>query len=189
MSAELPLNDPRSELELEIVHNEHNARYLRERNPRLYEAVKLLLECARPQVEIAARLQISENLVRAIEREEIGSVEEGKKRVLDSFRLFLVRGAQRLAENVDKLKLESLPIALAVIQDKVTLAEGGVTSRTEVVQSEAEREAAAFFEQARSGSGMVLEAEVLPAKAALPEMAFPPADDGVHLNTNPRKPD
>lgn len=183
---EFALDDP--EKAVAGIAAKHSARYVKERNPRLYKAIRLALKYAIPHEEIAREAGVSANLVRAIEREEFVALEEGKKNLIGDMRLFRHRAIHRMLNEVDKFKLEALPIAFGIVSEKEILESGGATQRVEHVtnpklEDARERLAAA---RRRLSTGMVLEGEVVPANGeplALPVPARIPISDSVQANT------
>lgn len=182
---EFALEDP--EKSVAGLAAKHSARYTKERNPRLYGAITALLKYAVPHEEIAREAGVSANLVRAIERQEFVALEEGKKRLINDMRLFRHRAMHRMMNEVEKFKLEALPIAFGIVSEKEILESGGATQRVEHVtnpklEDARERLAAA---RRRLAPGMVLEGELAAANGeplALPVPSRIPLRDGVHKN-------
>ena len=136
MDDELPLDDPQAALE--ACGRKHSARFLRERNPRLFETITLLLEYGVSGVEIADRAGVSRNVVAAIDRERVSqsgdSVEHHKKRLLAGFRRLseaAVNKAQELLDSGAEVSLKDLAILAGVATEKEQLLEGSPTQRVE----------------------------------------------------------
>lgn len=191
---ELALGDDAQIANVEGAAAKHSARYVRERNERLYKAIVLALKYDIPHEEIARSLEVSANLVRAVERLEFSALEEGKKELIGNMRLFQHRAIHRMLNNVDKFKLEALPIALGIVVEKEQLLGGGATQRVEHVSNPAIDGAREKLRETRRKleAGMVFDAEVVPAKseaAALPEPTRQPIDLAGQPNTKERETD
>ena len=113
----------------ELAHR-HSAGYLRQRNPRLYDAVALALGYGVPVHIIAERCHVSENTVRAVAFSAAGSVEESKQELKTNLRKFLHGGSMILAERLGEISLDKLPAALAAINQQLLLLDGQATSIT-----------------------------------------------------------
>ena len=149
----------------------HSGRYVRERNPKLYQAICLLIKWGVAFETIATELSVSRNLVSAIGHEvSLVSLEHHKEEILAGLRRF-GRGAIRMmveaVEGGEKIPVGTLALAFGITTDKEQLLTGGVTSRTQVIE---DPETAAFM---RLLSGlrqappqMGLEGENLPATGA-----------------------
>lgn len=183
---EFALEDP--EKAVSGIAAKHSARYVKERNVKLYLAIRLALMYNIPHEEIAREAGVSANLVRAIEREEFVALEEGKKKLIGDMRLFRHRAIHRMLNEVDNFKLEALPIAFGIVSEKEILESGGATQRVEHVTNpklEGARERLAAARR-RLAPGMVLEGELAPANGeplALPVPSRISLTDSVHANT------
>jgi hypothetical protein len=129
------------------IANKHSAAYVKERNPRLYQAIRLLIKYGVSGAEIADELEdehgqgISRNLVSAVARqvaeEETGTgVEHHKKRLLAGFRRASMAAVTRAIELIESGKvtsLKELAIMAGIATEKEQLLEGLPTQRVETV--------------------------------------------------------
>lgn len=166
---ELSLDDTTQELPAELVP--HSARYLKQRNPRLYNAILLGLEWAIPKIVLAERLGVSRNLIRAVESQESTALDQGKKVLIESVRRFVHGAWERLGEEVDAMKLENLAIAAGIGTEKLLLLSGEATQRVEHTRKLTPEEQALqdLMQQLTGGRVIHLDAENPPAMPALPD--------------------
>jgi hypothetical protein len=143
----------------------HSGQYIAQRNPQLYESIKLMLEWGVPKKTIAKRCRVSKNAVIAIARlEEPDTVEHHKKVMIHGLRS-LSRGAMELLiekiESGSDISPRDLAVILGISTEKHELLTGGATSR---VERTVDPELAAFYQALLkpTGSQMVLEAETSP---------------------------
>lgn len=111
----------------------HSAKYIKERNPRLYSAIVLARKYEIPVEVIAKDLNVSENTVRAVEFQNLTVVEESKKSILNNLRKFVHGATLIMAENADRMDINKLPIAMGIAAEKMLLLEGQATARVEHV--------------------------------------------------------
>lgn len=148
----------------------HSARYVRERNPRLARGIEVMLAWGISQNVIVEELEVSPNLVAAIaETVRPVSLETHKREIISGLQRLgrgILRRMTEMVEGGEPIPFKELAIAFGITTEKEQLLQGLPTGRMEQVESPA---AAAFkrllLEQA-SVRGMVLEAEILPQKAA-----------------------
>lgn len=152
---ELPLGDPGKELD--AVAARHSGDYIRRRNPRLYESIKVLLEWGVPHSTISERLKVGRNVVIAIARESEQPSLEHHKRVLIVGLRRLSRGAtERLVEWVEsgkEIPAQALAVILGIAIEKTELLCGGATQRREIV---ADPELLAFQQYLLAGSSQAM---------------------------------
>lgn len=168
-SQELSLDDVSHELPAELVA--HSARYLKQRNPRLYNAILLGLEWAIPKIVLAERLGVSRNLIRAVEAQESTALDQGKKVLIESVRRFVHGAWERLGEEVDAMKLENLAIAAGIGTEKLLLLSGEATQRVEHTRKLTPEEQALqdLMQQFTGACGMGLNSGNPSAMPALPD--------------------
>jgi hypothetical protein len=120
---------------------QHNARWIKLREPEKYQAICLALVERLPIKTIASALSCSRHTVRAV-RDNEPTLAHEKPSWLEKARDARDRLVERFAENVDELDLHKIGLTMKFLHDMVTLAEGGVTARVEHVnaESQAERE-------------------------------------------------
>lgn len=105
----------------------HSGRYIRERNPRLYASIVMMLGYGIPVEVISSNVGIGENTVRAIEFEQSKSVEDHRRSLLNNLRKFQHGAWSVLAENYDKIPLDKLGVLATMSHDKLAAAEGQPT--------------------------------------------------------------
>jgi len=152
---ELPLDDPGKELD--AVAARHSGDYIRQRNPRLYESIKVLLEWGVPHSTIAERLKVGRNVVIAIAREaEPLSLEHHKRVLVEGLRRLSRGAAERLVEWVEsgkEIPAQALAVILGIAVEKTELLSGGATQRREIV---ADPELLAFQQYLLAGGGQAM---------------------------------
>lgn len=146
-------------------------RLFRER-PDVYGAIVQAHANGLSQRQIARALRVSTNTVAAVVEREPGAVEAHKQRTISGLRRFVGATIERMLEDLDRMPLQSLPVALGVAVDKLQLLTGEATQRVERVEVR-EDKVRAFID-----SLPVIEAEVL-------EIA--PAETGVAGGTDGQK--
>lgn len=131
---------------------QHNARWLRLREPEKYAAIVHALTERMPLLTIATELRCSRHTVRAV-RDSEPTLAHSTPSWLDRARQFRDRAIERLADEVDDLEPDKLPFAIGVIADKITLAEGGATQRIEHVAQRSPAEERLWREATGMGKG------------------------------------
>lgn len=148
----------------------HSARYLKQRNPRLYAAIEMALEWGISQSVIVEQCGVSHNLVSAI-REGIRPV------ALDTHKREIVAGLQRLGRGIlrrltdavesgEEIPFQSLGIVFGIVTEKEQLLAGAPTQRVEHTEAP---EVTAFRQlllQQAQRRGMVLPGGNLDLKSA-----------------------
>lgn len=145
----------------------HSARYLRERNPRLYQAITLALKYGIPVCEIAKQVEVGENTVRAVQFAEHSSVEDGKEVLKSSMRRFLHGAIGIMNERIDEIPVEKLMMAVGIINQNLLLLEGQATAIVQHQRAEASLEDIAKQIEAaqRKAHGRVVDAEEMGSEA------------------------
>lgn len=165
---------------------EFSGERLFEREPDKYRAIVAALAEGLGQRAIARAFRVSVNTVRAVMVRERGPVDTEKRVISLRLREFVRLASDRLLDEIDLIPIDKLPVALGIVADKMQLLDGEATA---IVGQSADRlKVDAFNElvaslpqtgfgagengQTRegstgpavlpaSGSGLVLEAEVL----------------------------
>lgn len=107
----------------------HSARYIKERNPKLYDALVLMLKHDVPKVEIQRETGVGQATLRAIADREAGLDEGSKKQRLKlALQRVSVGAWEHIADNLDKMKLEALAITGGISVEKLLLLEGQATA-------------------------------------------------------------
>lgn len=108
--------------------------------PEVYRAIVTCLAEGIGVRATARALKVSTNTVAAVRAREGATVETQKKETVSQLRQFARLGAERLLDEVDKIPLQSLPIAIGIAVEKAELLDGGATARVEHVQAPGEKE-------------------------------------------------
>lgn len=108
----------------------HSAKYLRDRNPKLYQSITLCLGYGIPVSIIARKTGVGENTVRAVMFQEQSSLEESKAAIKDNMRRFVHGAIMVLVEKLDELDLDKLPAAINLINNQLLLLDGQATQIT-----------------------------------------------------------
>ena len=95
----------------------------------IYEAVVQLLGQGVGIRQIARTLKVSTNTVSAVRSREGDSIETVKERTVNALTRFVGAAAERLLEEVDTIKLETLAVSLGIATEKVLLLTGQATQR------------------------------------------------------------
>lgn len=173
----------------------HSARYLKERNPRLYQAITLALKYGIPVCEIAKQTEVGENTVRAVQFAEHSSVEESKEVLKSSMRRFLHGAIGIMNERIEEIPVEKLMVAFGIINQNLQLLDGQATAIVQHQRQEASLEDIAKQIEAaqRRANGRVVEAEEMGSEAgnesangaAGPPAAAPPPGPATLTNGVP----
>ncbi len=107
--------------------------------PEVYRAIVTCLAEGMGVRATARALKVSTNTVAAVREREGSSVETQKKETVSKLRQFARLGAERLLDEVDKIPLQSLPIAIGIAVEKAELLDGGATARVEHVKAPGEK--------------------------------------------------
>lgn len=137
---------------------------LADRKPEVLRGIVWMLSHAVPVKEIQRALKVSPCTINAVRHHPVygAAVVSESEDINQCLEFVLVAKARQLKEDAMEGKLPNT-FDTKLLFDMLQLRTGGATQRVEIVASDAEREAQAFFEQAskHQASGMVLEAEVL----------------------------
>ncbi len=175
-----------TELGLEVYVSEslekrgiHDASRMLERKPEVFRIIAGLLSRAVPVRDICSICRVSASTVQSIADHpdaKLAAVTQ-KEQFTAKLRLAATLGLEALIERFRAGEVTAVEFGIVV--DKLALAEGGVTSRTEIIHSHEEeddwtrmcREARAT--QQRDVSAMVIDAEEVSPKAALAPLGLP----------------
>lgn len=97
-----------------------------------YDAIVVALGQGESVRSIARRLNASPSSVMKIRENEGESIEALKKETAATLRRFAHIGAERMLESVEAVKLESLPLAIAIASDKADSLQGEPSVRVRV---------------------------------------------------------
>lgn len=157
---------------------------LADRKPEVLRGIVWMLSHAVPVKEIQRALKVSPCTINAVRHHPVygAAVVSESEDINQCLEFVLVAKARQLKEDAMEGKLPNT-FDTKLLFDMLQLRTGGATQRVEIVASDAEREAQAFFEQAsKQASGMVLEAEVLSPMGPL-VIGGDSLADGVSLTT------
>ena len=123
-----------SELEeSRALHERRSGCYTAERlhsnNPAKYAAIARALGEGMGIRQIARAYQVHHRSVAAVQERERIFVDTQKERTVSNLRTFAGLAVERMIDELDSMKLESLPLATAIALDKAELLSGGVTAR------------------------------------------------------------
>jgi hypothetical protein len=102
--------------------------------PETYQAVVAAYANGLSIRQIARALRVSTNTVAAVVEREPKAVETHKQRTISGLRRFVGATIERMLEDLDRMPLQSLPVALGVAVDKLQLLSGEATARVERVE-------------------------------------------------------
>jgi hypothetical protein len=143
----------------------HSGRYIRERNPKLYAAIKLMVHWGVPHETIADSCDVGCNTVAAIANDvsEL-SLEDHKRVMIAGLRRLSMAATNRLIQEVEsgrEIPAQALAVILGISVEKTELLSGGATHRVERVLSPDEEALKSFFLSglASRGQGKVFGAE------------------------------
>jgi hypothetical protein len=105
----------------------HSARWVAVRKPKVYEAIVRCLGWDFPVKAIALAFEVSPKTVRAIREIESESLAPLKRSLVGEMRKLVSALVDRLNEEVDKMDIDKLPIALGIAIEKLLLLEGQAT--------------------------------------------------------------
>jgi predicted XRE-type DNA-binding protein len=103
--------------------------------PDVYQAIVTAWANGLSQRQIARALRVSANTVAAVIEREPDAVEAQKKRLVTGLRRFAGATVERMLEELDRMPLNALPVALGVTVDKLQLLSGEATARVERVDN------------------------------------------------------
>jgi len=137
---------------------EFTAERLMESRPTIYRAIVDGLGQGLGVRQLCRAYRVSHHTVAAVMARESQAVATLKERTVSVLRTFGRLAADRLLDEVDKIPIQSLPIALGIAVEKAELLAGGATSRIETIESGPTHD-----DYLRMISGRVIEAELVPA--------------------------
>ena len=115
---------------------ESDARYTAERffsqRPRDYQLCIQLIATGAGLLKVARLLHVHHQTVAAVREREGAAIDIEKERVKRNLRLAIELGAERLPDVLSRLPDGQLPVAFAILQDKLRDLEGEPTRRVEV---------------------------------------------------------
>jgi hypothetical protein len=97
--------------------------------PDIYRAVVELLGQGVGVRQIARTLRVSHNTIAAVRHREGQTVDTLKEQTIATLARFVGAASERLLEEVQTIKLESLPVALGIAAEKLLLLSGQATQR------------------------------------------------------------
>lgn len=160
----------------------HDASRTLQRKPEVFFIIARLLARNTPYEEICELCGCSPHLVQSIADHPEAKLPAAvqKEQFVAKLRLAATLGLGALIKRFQAG--EATAVEVGIIIDKLALAEGGVTARTEVIHAhEGEDEWTRLCREARAqmsaapAAGMVIDAELIPPKAAPPPLADPPS--------------
>jgi len=111
-----------SESKYERVKNDKKSTTLEKLDTKKKDEIIWMTEQGHTQKEIEEKVEVSSHTVVAV-RNEIGGgtvdLKTYKAKTSDLFKSIIMKGAMRLDAEIDKLPISQMPIALAVLIDKV----------------------------------------------------------------------
>lgn len=111
-----------SESKYERVKNDQKAITLEKISPEKKQEIVWLTEQGHTQRDIEAKVGVSSHTVVAV-RQEMGDkdIDLGtyKRKTSELFKSIILKGAHRLDTEIDKLPITQMPLALAILIDKV----------------------------------------------------------------------
>ena len=121
-------------------HESRTGHYTAERlhsaQPTKYAAIARALGEGMGIRQIARAYRVHHRSVAAVQDRERIFVDTQKERTVSQLRQFAGLAVERMIDELDSMKLESLPLATAIALDKAELLSGGVTSRVAHVSEE-----------------------------------------------------
>ena len=153
----------------------HSGRYIRERNPKLHAAIRLMIAWGVPDETIAKECDVGSNTVAAIRNDTSElSLEDHKRVLIAGLRRLSMGATNRLVQEIEsgrEIPAQALAIILGISVEKTELLTGGATQRVERALSPEEQALKELFlGMAAGGPGKVFGAENLRPNAgsALP---------------------
>jgi len=112
-----------SESKYERVKNDKKSTTLEKLDAKKKEEIVWMTEQGHTQKEIEEKVEVSSHTVVAV-RQDMGSQESldlktYKAKTSDLFKSIIMKGALRLDTEIDKLPISQMPLALAILIDKV----------------------------------------------------------------------
>lgn len=107
------------------------------RHPSKYRAIVNAYAQGMGKLQIARAFQVSHNTVSAVIEREGLPIDTEKRKVAGKMMNVARLGVERLEEEIERMPLQNLPIAVGIMVDKMQLLHGEATQRVEHVQQSA----------------------------------------------------
>ena len=133
------------------------AKGLMDSQPEIYAGIVNSLADGESCAQLAKRTGFEIQLVRKIRELHPEVIEAGSKAVLSRLGEALHNGSERLANEMHNIPIASLPIAVAVLVDKVQLLSGGATQRIEKINAASPEDLRAMFDALPEANARVIE--------------------------------
>ncbi len=130
--------------------------------PDIYRAVVELLGQGVGVRQIARTLRVSHNTIAAVRHREGATVDTLKEQTIATLARFVGAASERLLEEVQTIKLESLPVALGIAAEKLLLLSGQATQRIAHVDEAPQVPAFAAWLEEKKADAVEIESEALP---------------------------
>lgn len=115
--------------------------------------------------QIARAWKVSPHTIMAIREREGAGIATHKAELASLATLGARMGIERLIEEMDSLKRESLPVAIGILTDKALLLSGEATSRVERIDGGGAGDFAAALAAAKRAKGRTIEAEEITGRS------------------------
>jgi hypothetical protein len=129
--------------------------------PDIYRAVVELLGQGVGVRQIARTLRVSHNTIAAVRHREGQTVDTLKEQTIATLARFVGAASERLLEEVQTIKLESLPVALGIAAEKLLLLSGQATQRIAHVDEAPQVPAFAAWLQEKKADAVEIESETV----------------------------
>jgi hypothetical protein len=137
--------------------------------PDIYRAVVELLGQGVGVRQIARTLRVSHNTIAAVRHREGQTVDTLKEQTIATLARFVGAASERLLEEVQTIKLESLPVALGIAAEKLLLLSGQATQRIAHVDEAPQVPAFAAWLQEKKADAVEIESETVSMGFSGPE--------------------
>lgn len=115
------------------IRGEFTGERLFKSKPEIYRSIVSAYSEGLSIRQCARAFAVSTNTVMAVLARERATIETGERKTVASLKLFGRLAAERLLDEVDKIPLQSLPVAMGIAIDKAQLLGGEATARVEHV--------------------------------------------------------
>jgi hypothetical protein len=129
--------------------------------PDIYRAVVELLGQGVGVRQISRTLRVSHNTIAAVRHREGQTVDTLKEQTIATLARFVGAASERLLEEVQTIKLESLPVALGIAAEKLLLLSGQATQRIAHVDEAPQVPAFAAWLQEKKADAVEIESETV----------------------------
>jgi hypothetical protein len=129
--------------------------------PDIYRAVVELLGQGVGVRQISRTLRVSHNTIAAVRHREGATVDTLKEQTIATLARFVGAASERLLEEVQTIKLESLPVALGIAAEKLLLLSGQATQRIAHVDEAPQVPAFAAWLQEKKADAVEIESETV----------------------------